>query len=229
MDNVTLELRADDVQPSRFNWSIRVASLLDTGGNGVRGVPGTVKKGPHLDGTRIATPPELNYRFPILILGFVVLSVVIFLLCRKSKNDKKKQLAGDAIPNIGTRELPEIDEEVRARRPTLLQPGQIRRGNDLLDTTVYATSASAVLPSYSQSTMSRNKASTFESVVGERRLGPITLGPAYHSTALSAVTAAAAAASTAAANTNNPAGPSNPRPVAGGGKSARLNDNQYWV
>lgn len=110
LDNVTLELRAEDVQPSRFNWSIRVATMLDNSAPGINGIPGIPKKGPLPDGPRLSQPPELNYRFPVLILGFVVASVVVFLLCRKNKNDKKKQLAEDAIPNIGTRELPEIDE-----------------------------------------------------------------------------------------------------------------------
>lgn len=190
LDNVTLELRADDVQPSRFNWSIRIATLLDKSSPGINGIPGISKKGSHPDGPRLAQPPELNYRFPVLILAFVVLSVVVFLLCRKShqknKIEKKNQLEEDAIPNIGTRELPEIDEEVRMRRPTALQPGPLRRGNDLLDSTVYATSSSSnanVPPSVSfmPSLSSRIKATTFESSDAESRPNRPVLGPAYKS------------------------------------------------
>lgn len=220
IDNVTLELRADDVQPSRFNFTIRVATMLDNSAPS-NGLPG-MKKNPNAESPRLQ-PPELNYRFPVLILGFVVLSVVIFLLCRKSKNDKKKQLAEDAIPNIGTRELPEIDEEIRMRKPTALQPGPLRRGNDLLDTTVYATSSTSNAPnlptvSFMQPSTtafsSRIKATTFDSSdATETRHRP--LGPAYKSTALSAVNAAQAKISISTPKSSN--------------NSNRLNDNQYWV
>ncbi|KAI6182868.1 hypothetical protein M3Y97_00426900 [Aphelenchoides bicaudatus] len=218
-DNITLELRAEDMQPSRFNWTVRVATLLDNSAPSINGIPGIPKKGSHAEIPQAPQPPELNYRFPVLILGFVVASVVVFLLCRKNKNDKKKQLAEDAIPNIGTRELPEIDEEIRAKRGNVLQPGPLRRGNDLLDTTVYATSSSAAAQS-SVSFMqqpplsSRIKATTFESAEPETRQR--TLGPAYRSTALSAITAAAKA-------------PMAPKPSTSSGLTSRLNDNQYWV
>jgi hypothetical protein len=207
-----------------------VATLLGNSAMGINGIPGIVRKGPHSpDGPRLPQPPELNYRFPVLILGFVVLSVIIFLLCRKSKNDKKKQLAEDAIPNIGTRELPEIDEEIRIRKSNVLQPGPMRRGNDLLDTTVYGDRSSLVntaMPSVSfqPSVSSRVKATTFESGDSDsapRSNRPI-LGPAYKSTALSAVTAAQQAKisiSTQKPSTSGLSSSSNPR----------LNDNQYWV
>jgi hypothetical protein len=217
LDNITLELRADDVQPSRFNWSVRIASLLDNSSPGT-GLPGVKKKGSSVNGPNLAQPPDLNYRFPVLILGFVVVSVVIFLLCRKSKNDKKKQLAEDAIPNIGTRELPEIDEEVRMRKPTSLQPGPMRRGNELLSSTIYATSISgntANMPSVSfmhQQPSSRVKSTTFES----SEIRPI-LSSAYKPTALSAVTQQVQSKVSI-----------NPKKTSTTA-SSRLNDNQYWV
>lgn len=220
LDNVTLELRADDVQPSRFNWTIRVATMLDNSAPG-NGLSGVGKKGPPPGGPRLSHPPELNYRFPIFILGFVVVSVVVFLLCRKSKNDKKRQLAEDNIPNIGTRELPEIDEEIR--RSKVLQPGPARRGNDLLDITVYATSTQQGQPSVSfmqQPPLSSCiKATTFESEdVEPKPSNKPVLGPAYRSTALSAVTAAAQ-------QSKNSTG----QKPTGASLSSRLNENQYWV
>jgi hypothetical protein len=88
-----------------------------------------------------------------------------------------------------------------------------------LDKTVYASSSTtAARPSISliqqQPLSSRVKATTFESAEMEPRRQ--ILGPAYRSTALSAVTAAAKA-------------PLIQKQSTSGGISSRLNENQYWV
>ncbi|KAI6241244.1 hypothetical protein M3Y99_00348500 [Aphelenchoides fujianensis] len=221
-DKAVLELRADDVQPSRFKWPIQIAALTEeerAKGGQTGGFPPNTKL------PTLPQAPELNFRFPIIILAGMVVIVILFSLCRKNKNDKKKQLAEDAIPNIGTRELPELDDEPRPTRKSVsaLQPGPLRRGNDLLESTVYASESikrrpppilqAHDFPAPSASTAaSRPKATTFEVAETPK---PLTInrppfGPAYRSTALAAVNAAAARPPTGRSNT-------------------RLNDNQYWV
>ncbi|KAI6207840.1 hypothetical protein M3Y96_00051600 [Aphelenchoides besseyi] len=214
-DNTTLELRADDVQPSRFVWPIRIAALSDEDRSKLghpSGLPRDQNK------PRLPEPPELNFRFPIGILVIVVASVIGFLLCRKSQSDKKKQLGDDTIVNIGTRELPELDDEPQPQRKSAaLQPGPLRRGNDLLDSTVYASESIKrrplpILQSHDPlQTSTRQKATTFETTETPRPLNRPPFGPAYKSTALSAVTQASA------------------RLPPSGRPTGRLNDNQYWV
>lgn len=112
-EEVVLELRSDNVQPSRFKWLVEILPVdprLGTVAPGLR--PST--PGHDLDTSKgirgsIGSPnapnmaaPDMNYRFPLVILSVVVISVLIILLCRRNKSPKRDSNGGSgtAIPGM---------------------------------------------------------------------------------------------------------------------------------
>lgn len=233
-EDVLLELRADNVQPARFNWTVQIVDT-DGGTNLTKDGKRIVAVNPNKaagDGGR-GSAAELNYGFPVGILIAIVLGVIGFLMCRKGEPEQKRPStqSGDAIPGIGTRELPDPDAEPAGKprkSATVLQPGPARAGNDLLEQTVYADPArspQAALVREGTPTLHQHapmagpstgrQLSTFggEAPPAGRRLPP---GPAYKSTPLSMLV-----------NTNSGEGP--PPPKRSDSQAPRLSENQYWV
>ncbi|CAD5210054.1 unnamed protein product [Bursaphelenchus xylophilus] len=217
-DVILFELRSDDVQPARFNWTIRITS--STGQAGIAYTAGNkvLVKTPKLDKTNNSSQLDLNYRFPVLILLAIVAGVIGFLLCRKTDHEAEKRksiVSGDAIPNIGTRELPDPDDDtpkLKKGRSEVLRPGPARPGNDLLGQTVYVDQKKPnphQTMEQKEGTLTRNLTTFDQSHIPRKA----PFGPAYKSTALSAIARAVEEGS-----------PSGKQPP-----TSRLNDNQYWV
>lgn len=100
-ERIVLELRADSVQPARFDWTIEIRSSGDfkdtrrAHSTDIRKADENPEEGINTstpdDLTTYSGHPELDYRFPIVIIVVVVLSVVMMLICRKNKGPKEKQ------------------------------------------------------------------------------------------------------------------------------------------
>ncbi|CAD5206846.1 unnamed protein product [Bursaphelenchus okinawaensis] len=216
-DVILLELRSDDVQPARFNWSVKITDFIgqfDQSSNSPGGK--ILVKTPKVDKPNTTSQVDLNYRFPVIILLAIVIGVVGFLLCRKGgepeAQKRKSIISGDAIPNIGIRELPEIDEDnpKLKKGSEILKPGPARPGNDLLGQTVYVDQRKTTPPKYTtRDDTPTRKLTTFEEESPPKKP---PFGPAYKSTALSAIAKA---------------GEDNSRLKKT--SAAMLNENQYWV
>lgn len=132
-ERICLELRADSVQPARIQWIIEIRPILDLGSK-----PGSRRIfSEEEDSTRSETileagdsTPKLDFRFPIIILVVVLISIIFMLFCRnnKTKEDKKEMndkngvnneesptLDGISSPLMRKRHFPDLDDIARIK------------------------------------------------------------------------------------------------------------------
>lgn len=110
-----MEIRADSIQPARIDWIIEIHPISNIGINSNTNKNIASDDVINMDNILKDSPPELDFRFPVIILVVVLTSIIFMLFCR-SNNDKPKIKKKKVVDTDETSSLNDISSPLMQKR-----------------------------------------------------------------------------------------------------------------